>query len=1579
MTTGSQQARTNHGDAVERNPRGVVLLGAVAVATTAVYVWWRLFHTLDANRWLSVPLFVAELVVITRFLFSLASIGPAPGRGVVAPSGVVQPDRQAPVEVLVVAVDGDREALSRTLALTSVENPMAVRVLDSFVRPELAEEARRHGASYEVLGSPRPAELVGRAMTSSEAPYVAWLDAGDVPVPGMLGLAEAFRDPSVAVVQSAADLVNRDSLLHLTPDHDERAVANRVAGPSLDRAGSAQWEGSGSLVRVSAIEYVGGLHGGHGSATHRTALRLRRAGMQVRFCAEPMVRTGAPDTLSEYLAIEEGTSRADWALLATSDTPLRPRAGFRATLAQLHRSTTALDGLARLTFLAVLAAVLLGGELPFSVGPLAMAAAFAVPFVLRTATLHVLGRGTIGFGDPTRQAMRLMGARISALVRSAPDVGGGESRRWAALGQLPLLTASLVVLDVALVLRLLTLVWPGLLPPMAASARFVAMAATVWAVLVALDVLHVLVSRVQRRAHHRQGTELLVDVDGRSCRSVDLTPVGVGLLVPAALLSSEGGAVEPGASVPIHFEIPRLDGSRTPVDLRAHIEHLSQRSSNGLHRAGAAFVGVPPDARDALVEFCALTAEHRDRAPRPVAESAPDDYDVATHGAGRRALAMLSTIGLIVAGPFVALGPSAGAAEADPRDAVVIGYVRDQNGTAVEGACVGIWDDGRVPWVNTDANGRYELTSVSAGQHSVVTQDCSGSGHMATFAPSTPWAQQAQAVDVGASEQVEGVDIVVVPGVDVTGRVVDESGDPAGDVCVNYGPFDSEPGSEQMWLGYSGEDGRLWGRLPAGQVVRIQMNDCSNEQRFSTSWYPGTTAADKAEAVKVPTVGEFDLGDAVMQSGAVVTGTVQDSRSQAVSSACVSAQEVLDGSWNWVGGTHSDDQGNYRFVVPPGTYALWFSDCDGEQDFLETWYPDVTEWTDNPPTVEVGPGENRFDMTVEPGAVVTGTVYDEEGTARADACVGVVSVHEHGWDWVAGTHTDKGGNYRILSPLGDYSLTANGCDDSSELVQGFQDGSPMWSEPAPTVSLAEGDNGPYDFSLELGANLDGVVRDAAGNPATGVCVTAIDAESARNDQWRSVGWARAADDGSWQTGAIPSGSYLVHYSNCDEDWNWSDSGTWIPEFHDGVLDPLVHDLAQLTSVDVVRGDTAPLEADLVRAARVKGRITSDGAPAGGVCVGSRLGEQETSNDDGYYSIGLLPGQEVLTFTDCETGRGLVQETHAFDLAEGDGVVLDLAMAQAEPATISGSVRTASGGVIQPSCVVAYVPDELIGMAMVDSNGDFEIPGLGAGAYWVGVFGCSEDAGMVMVDPDTGEQYSPSWFPGVAISFPEAGSPDPASDGATPFLLSPGSQADASFCFGGCTQEVPATTTTTTTTTAAPTTAAPTTAAPTTAVPTTAVPTTAAPTTAAPTTAAPTTVAPGAGSVAMPGAGSTLVPGIVPTSAPAGAGGPLPVVDSGTLKRYTPTIAGPAVASSVMTLEELAEAPYAVVSADNASASVQGPPESLSQAAYGADDEVAAAIPVQEGDPGSGGWLWAGAVLLLMAVAGGLIMAKRRLS
>ena len=1604
MSTHTQSKTTNVPAGSVRTSTSLVLLAAAALVASTAYLAWRVTRTMDANLWLAVPLLAAETVVLVRFALSLAATGPEPGPGVRAntsgDAGPATTDDEAEdgegspgerVEVFVVAAGADADALNRTLALASIDRPTAVRVLDTVSRSEIEAEAWRHGASYEVLGDPaadrvRPqqsqsAGLIDSALRSCGTPFALWLDAGDVPVPGLLDLVHAFDDPDVAVVQSAADLVNRDSLLHLAPGYDERALENRVAGPSLDRAGAAPWEGSGSLMRVAAFEQIGGMPSGRGSITHHGVLRLARAGMKVRFCAEPLVRTVAPDTLTDYLDIEERTSHGDWALLGTAHTPLRFGAGFRATLTQLHRSTTALDGLARFTFLGILTAVLLTGQLPFSAGPLAVAAAFAVQFILRSATVRALGRGTVRAGDPTRQSLRLMGARIAALFRPAPERGSSASRRWAVLGRLPLLTAALVVVDIALGLRILTLFWPDLLPPLDGAGRFVAMVTAAWAVLAILDVLHVLVARVQRRIQHRQGSDLVVELDGQPCRSVDLTPVGVGLLLPESLItgSSSGAGFARGDSVVVRLDVPRLDGSITTLEARARLEHVASEPDSGLYRAGAGFTEVPPHGRDALVEFCALTAEHRERSKRPVEETAPDDFDVAPAGGGRRALAMLSTIGLIVAGPFVALGPSAGAAPADPRTAVISGQVRDQAGDPVAGACVGVWNDGNVPWVNTDSDGRYELSSVAGGSHTVVAQDCSGGGYMATFASSSPWATRADQIEVAAAGLAEGVDVTVVPGVDVTGRVLDEKGQAASDVCVNYGPIDGEPGADQMWLGYTNDEGRYWGRVPAGQAVRIQLNDCGMEPRFATTWYPGTTNSDAADSVKVPEGDEFDLGDAVMKSGAMITGRVTHGKGEPMSSACVSAQDVSENSWNWIGGTNTDADGNYRFMVPEGTYSLWFSDCDGEQDFLDSWYPDAVGWSESPPTVDVFSGENRFDMTMRAGAVVTGTVFDDTGAPRPNVCVDAVSVHDYGWDWVAGTNTDSAGRYRFVAPEGQYSLTASGCDRSSDLVREFHDGSPAWSEPAPTIDLVEGAKEVRDFHMTRGGLLEGTVVDADGSPATGVCISAVDAESLRQDDWHSAGWARADDSGAWRTEALPAGNYVVHYSNCDGSGDWTEGGTWVPEFHDDVLEPSLRSLDEIASVEVNVASVTTLSADLLRAARVKGRITNGVVPAGGVCVNTSIGRQVTSDDDGYYSIGLVPGESTVTFSDCEAGRGLVQEVKTFNLGEGEGSILDLPMRQADPAAVTGSVRTASDGLLNPACVVAYVPDELIGMAMVDPSGNFEIPGLGAGSYWIGVFGCSEDPGQMMVDPVTGVGYPPSWFPGVPIGFFAASGPDPALDGASPVKLEPGATVDASFCFGGCVKTSPVSTTSTTTTTTTTTTTVPGGSVSTPAPPKSTAPsTTSAPaTTSVPaTTAAPTTAVPGGAPTAP------AVPSPVKWSpAPYGNGGaaPVPTVDADSIERSTPAVVGPAVAATVMTAEEIAYAPEAVVSAEGSTrASDTSEPSTARQASFDSNDEVAAVTPLDT-DGGTATWLWWAAFGLLLAVAAGLVVLRRRLS
>ena len=262
MSTHTQSKTTNVPAGSVRTSTSLVLLAAAALVASTAYLAWRVTRTMDANLWLAVPLLAAETVVLVRFALSLAATGPEPGPGVRAntsgDAGPATTDDEAEdvegspgerVEVFVVAAGADADALNRTLALASIDRPTAVRVLDTVSRSEIEAEAWRHGASYEVLGDPaadrvRPqqsqsAGLIDSALRSCGTPFALWLDAGDVPVPGLLDLVHAFDDPDVAVVQSAADLVNRDSLLHLAPGYDERALENRVAGPSLDRAGAA--------------------------------------------------------------------------------------------------------------------------------------------------------------------------------------------------------------------------------------------------------------------------------------------------------------------------------------------------------------------------------------------------------------------------------------------------------------------------------------------------------------------------------------------------------------------------------------------------------------------------------------------------------------------------------------------------------------------------------------------------------------------------------------------------------------------------------------------------------------------------------------------------------------------------------------------------------------------------------------------------------------------------------------------------------------------------------------------------------------------------------------------------------------------------------------------------------------------------------------------------------------------------------------------------------------------------------------------------------------------------------------------
>jgi len=1113
--------------------RSALAIGAVGGGLA--YLGWRVGWSMGDTWWISVPFLVAEAILFVRFVLGVPATLPDPESDHVLPT--VDADDGCPtMELLVPAGHADVDALAPTLVPAGrLVAGTRIRVLDHRSRVGMRREAERLGASYEVHDVDPvdgPSALIEAARPDLRSETFAWVDAGDVIVPGFAAMAARLVDPSrphVAVVQTSTDLVNSDSLRHLVPDRDELALQNHVTGPSLSRSGCAPWTGSGSICRVDAIEEIGGLPVG-ADAARRGAMRLDRAGWSTLWMNPPMVRSVAPDTLSDLLGDAGSTAHADWAALGSADSALAPvRTRWRRRCEHLRASTAVLDGLARLLLFGVLAATLLTGRLPVDAPLATFAVLFSLQMAARVATTVSLARGTIRLGDTTRQGLRLMGVHVVGLVRAPRGPRSVARGGREVLGELRLLCAALVLVDLALAARGLALFVDGVLPPFDRSGQFLAMAAAVWSIIITVDVLQLLVGRVQRRSVHRSITELVATVGDVRCRVVDLTPEGIGLLLP-------NPDRVPDEQVRIRLDIPRLDGTTTGISVSGHLRHMSDTidPSSGWFRAGARFGHLGADARDALVEFCALTVEQRDLGREVAPSAAPGDLVVLGGSRPRRALAGASVAAIALAGILVASGPVA-AAEG-PLTGSITGRVLDTSGAPSGGACVSTGSGPTASSTTTSADGTFTLTTLSDGSYSVVAADCGGGGEsVPTYSGSVVFAQQALVVPVSGGGSATVGDIRQHPSGSFRGRAL-QGAVPVADVCVSLAV--DVGGSPQWWfLGRTAPDGSWQGTAPAGVTGAVNLSDCLDPARFVPTWYAGVVAMRDASALSVGAGATRDLGDVTLLPGVWIEGHVSDPTGVPLGGVCVSAQDTSGGARTWIGGSTTDPLGDYGIFVTPGTYSIWFSDCGSGADVISKWYPDAPAYSEVIPTVVVPPAGARFDTVMQRGGRASGTLVDDTGAlVPGDACVGLrptddPSVGTVSWDRVRndGTWTSS-----PVAP-GDYLVEYRGCDDNwnddgtyvAELRSDiFLDGPDDWSleDASPVHVVAEALTTGVDDDLLRAVRLSGRVSTAGG--ALGVrdiCVGGVLATSDR---------LRTADDGTWSAAILPGRPTTVTFTDC---------------------------------------------------------------------------------------------------------------------------------------------------------------------------------------------------------------------------------------------------------------------------------------------------------------------------------------------------------------------------------------------------------------------------------------------------------------
>lgn len=694
-------------------------VGVVALTCGFAYLAWRV--TTLGHSWqfaYSLPLYVAEawsfaqLALLTYQAWRVPDPGSGPPTGAKGSEQCCPEDSMAPMEVVIDAHDADEDAVLRSLVGTrSLVGHGAVRVVDSRMRQGVKELADQFDAAHIIdagLGSSAAAVVHEQATTD----LYLWLEAGQVPMPSLLGATvERFGDPSLAACQVAVGLMNADSFVHVRHGRDEEALLRDVIGPAMGRRRAAPWFGAASIVRREAIDRVGGFATDDPAAVDRTQVLLQQQGWGTAFEARRLVRAVAPDTLDNYLRQRHRRAIEALRVFRTANSPLAARSlRLRYRLAHVAAASHYTSGLRQLVLIAVLAVTLVTARLPFDAPVGSLALFWGASSATAVAARRALGRGSMGIGDWTRHAWRTVGVDARALhavvsgrtreSQSSRSAGSGIS----ALGRLSLLSAAVVVLDLALLARAATLVGPDLLPSFSSGARVFVLAVSLLALAPMVDVLQMIVLRRQRRRHFRLHATLEVKLAGVDAETLDLAPTGMGVALDFAPVL--------GAAVPFRLRLPTSDGVSRWIKGTALVRAATPEP-RGLVRVGFEFQHLADDARTALIEYCMIGDARR------VPEQASDapiahvhHLEVGHRDRHRRQLQVLTAGAAVAALVTLLVGPAATGVSAEEATQVDEVCVLTAGEEPVRGAIVEQRSDGT--WTRVGATEADGCVSVRA-------------------------------------------------------------------------------------------------------------------------------------------------------------------------------------------------------------------------------------------------------------------------------------------------------------------------------------------------------------------------------------------------------------------------------------------------------------------------------------------------------------------------------------------------------------------------------------------------------------------------------------------------------------------------------------------------------------------------------------------------------------------------------------------------------------------------------------------------------------------------------------------------
>ena len=193
----------------------------------------------------------------------------------------------------------------------------------------------------------------------------------------------------------------------------------------------------------------------------------------------------------------------------------------------------------------------------------------------------------------------------------------------------------------------------------------------------------------------------------------------------------------------------------------------------------------------------------------------------------------------------------------------------------------------------TDAEGRYEFRELPAARYTLSAMK---SGYVTVSYGARAFNQPGRVIDLADRQEADRVDFSLPRGGIITGRVIDEFGDPVAGASVQplrsdivNGERRTTPGGTMATTSDTGEF-RLWGLSPADYQVMVSpqasMNfspEVSDDRTgYAQSYYPGTTNSAEALIIKVA-AGQVTTGIDIALSPtrtATISGSALDASGQ---------------------------------------------------------------------------------------------------------------------------------------------------------------------------------------------------------------------------------------------------------------------------------------------------------------------------------------------------------------------------------------------------------------------------------------------------------------------------------------------------------------------------------------------------------------------------------------------------------------------------------------------------------------------------------------------------------------------------